>query len=72
MALKLSQNQYIGKVVDLPSELTPGSVFFSIDEGSENVYVYNEQGAPTLVAGEGGFVPYTGATTDVDLGAHDL
>jgi hypothetical protein len=71
MALKLNQNQYSGLLEDLPAKLTPGSIFTSIDEGSASIYVYNEVGKPILSDGES-FVPYTGATTNVDLGANDL
>lgn len=69
MAVKLTQNQYYGNENEIPNSLTPGSTYIAVD--TYKVFIYNEQGEPieistaTLTA-----VPYTGAVTDLDMGAN--
>jgi len=69
MAVKLTQNQYYGNENEIPNSLTPGSTYIAVD--TDKIFIYNEQGEPieistaTLTG-----VPYTGAVTDLDMGAN--
>ena len=46
---KLTQNQYVGLKKDM-TRLPAGSTYTTTDPGSEEVWIYNTNGAPMLVA----------------------
>jgi len=71
MAIKLTQNQFYGDEIEKPISSIPGTLFIATD--TNKMFLYNELGLPVLVTSQGDFgVPYTGAVTDLDMGANTV
>jgi hypothetical protein len=71
MAVKLTQNQYYGNENEIPNSLTAGSTYIAVD--TDKIFIYNEQGEPIEISTASlTGVPYTGAVTDLDMGANGI
>ena len=69
--MKQTQNQYQGYKRNRPASLPAGSSFIEVDTG--DMYIYDLGGNPVKVNNPGGDgVPYTGATSDLDMGANGV
>tara|TARA_R110000772_G_scaffold161817_1_gene272954 strand:- start:7291 stop:9477 length:2187 start_codon:yes stop_codon:yes gene_type:complete len=73
MSLKQTQNQFFGKLSDLPSRMPMGSEYKVIDDDNVSIYMYGQNEKPVLISPVGGEdVPYEGASRDLDLGVYGL